>query len=83
MNAHLFQGLPQTNARAEGQWRPQLRWPVATHRYNVRGCWMAKAGPMFLDFSSKTAPALTPAHGRKRVLFVKYCEGRGSLLACA
>lgn len=44
---------------------------------------MAKAGPMFLNFSSKTAPALTPAHGRKHLLALKYCEGRGSLLACA
>lgn len=32
----------------------------------------AKPGPMFLNFSSKTAPAPTPAHGEKCLLTLKH-----------
>lgn len=42
---------------------------------------MAKAGPMFLDYSSKVVPGPTPAHSRKHPPALKYCDGRGSLLA--
>ena len=88
MNAHCaeaepaacFKDCPQTDASAEGEWRPRLRQPAATHRH-VRGCWTAKAERMFLNYSSKVVPCPSPAHGRKRVLALKYCDGRGSLRA--
>lgn len=38
----------------------QVSRPVATLRYKSGECWGAEAGPMFLDFSSRMVPALTP-----------------------
>lgn len=33
--------------------------------YKSGECWRAKPGPMFLDFSSRMVPGLTPTHWQK------------------
>ena len=59
---------PRQNTNVMGQWRPQLIWPVATHKYELRSVGGQNLGPL---------PAPTPAHHQKMPTGPNYCEGRG------